>query len=158
MRRLLKHLAGLTLMVAFATAASGQEICDMLFNDSIPIGLGHAVEEGRHIVWTDLSGSATTYNKPPYWYQARIKPCKGLPTAADIGPKAFGVSCDKGECSVGDLKVFHHFVPNAQRGDAVKFGEKKDTIEIKIIPKIGLTGDRVVIEKNTWNDAVKGSG
>jgi|SRR5580658_687001 hypothetical protein len=172
MRRSLVFLGCWFAILAFAVAVRGAELCDILYNDKTPVDLGHAKDLRGQIEWTSVKfGSAGTFNKPPYWYQAKIKPCTGereaaaVPVAVPLGPEAFGVACKQvGGCSVTDVKVFKHFAPSAEEGDAVQFNESKDKVEIRLSPKIEAPveakgkGRRVVVIKDAWTSSVTGKG
>jgi len=156
--------------IAFlAPAAGAQELCDILYNDKTPVGLGHATKRGGHIEWVDVRGSSSTYDKPPYWFQAKIKNCSGVQTAAiQIGPMAFGLTCKtETDCTVSDPKLFTHFISGAKKDDVVTFREKPDMIQMTFKPaepfidhkkKGGHANGEVTIEKRPWIDFIQGKG
>jgi hypothetical protein len=171
MKRSSIHLVRWLAVVSFAAGARGEDFCDILYNDTIPVSLGHAKVQNGLIEWTDSSGTKT-YNDPPYWVQSKIKRCGGLvteavPVAAPLGPEAFGIKCkSEDECSVSDTKVFSHFAQNAKKGDVVRFGETQDKVEFTFTPKnpAGFESkkkstekggsNKVVVPKEKWTAAV----
>jgi hypothetical protein len=104
-----------SVVLAFVLSiSSGHLNADSLMKNGHVVVIGWGEKSGTLIKWTDCDhNKGAQYDAPPYWVDKNDN-CK-------MSAAAFGISQSDARFVVADVKKFHKYFPDAQKGQEVSF-------------------------------------